>query len=235
MSDAPHSLLPADVHEPHIGLKPHRGRARPFFRAGAGCPAADQQPSHPPPLLYAPSGWADLPAAGVGHPRAARRRGPGGSLRQWNTPTRVMVAGPWPGGPVAVGQGQLARRAGPGEGRIATRCWCWISSRNICNATRAIWAICRRPGRLAAQQPRPARGAVFREGLASVDATCAGHVLSPFGLHHHRNTWTGSAPGGYRGPARRTGANAKRPWDRLLDDLAPATREVRRPPSSGRH
>ena len=58
MSDAPHSLLPADVHEPYIGLKPYTEaeRDRFFGRERDAQLLINKLFSHPLTLLYAPSG-----------------------------------------------------------------------------------------------------------------------------------------------------------------------------------
>jgi len=58
MSDAPHSLLPADIHEPYIGLKPYTEaeRDRFFGRERDAQLLINKLFSHPLTLLYAPSG-----------------------------------------------------------------------------------------------------------------------------------------------------------------------------------
>ncbi|WP_347248371.1 hypothetical protein [Zoogloea sp.] len=234
MSDAPHSLLPADVHEPYIGLKPYTEaeRDRFFGRERDAQLLINKLFSHPLTLLYAPSGVGKtslLRALVIPELRAEEAQVV--YFDKWNTPDPCdAVAQAVAGGPVAAGQGQLAEAARAALGRDSSTLVLVLDqfeeylqryAGDLGNLPAALGALLRSSLDLRVVLS-------FREEfLASVDACLRGHVLALFASTYHlEHLDRERAREAIAAPARRYGGECEEALvDRLLDDLAPGDPE----------
>jgi hypothetical protein len=192
MSDAPHSLLPADVHEPYIGLKPYTEaeRDRFFGRERDAQLLINKLFSHPLTLLYAPSGVGKtslLRALVIPELRAEEAQVV--YFDKWNTPDPCdAVAQAIAGSPQAPGSGQLVDAARVALSRDDSTLVLVLDqfeeylqryAGDLGHLPVALGALLRTPLDLRVVLS-------FREEfLASVDACLRGHVLSLFASTYH--------------------------------------------------
>ena len=234
MSDAPHSLLPADIHEPYIGLKPYTEaeRDRFFGRERDAQLLINKLFSHPLTLLYAPSGVGKtslLRALVIPELRAEEAQVV--YFDKWNTADPCdAVAQSMAGGPVASGQGQLAEAARLALARDGSTLVLVLDqfeeylqryAGDLGNLPAALGALLRSTLDLRVVLS-------FREEfLASVDACLRGHVLALFASTYHlEHLDRDRAREAIAAPAGRFGGECEEALvTRLLDDLAPGDPE----------
>lgn len=234
MSDAPHSLLPADIHEPYIGLKPYTEaeRDRFFGRERDAQLLINKLFSHPLTLLYAPSGVGKtslLRALVIPELRAEEAQVV--YFDKWNTADPCdAVAQSMAGGPVASGQGQLAEAARLALARDGSTLVLVLDqfeeylqryAGDLGNLPAALGALLRSTLDLRVVLS-------FREEfLASVDACLRGHVLALFASTYHlEHLDRDRAREAIAAPAGRFGGECEEALvSRLLDDLAPGDPE----------
>ncbi|MBL8451768.1 MAG: hypothetical protein JNK97_03405 [Zoogloea sp.] len=234
MSDAPHSLLPVDVHEPYIGLKPYTEveRDRFFGRERDAQLLINKLFSHPLTLLYAPSGVGKtslLRALVIPELRAEEAQVV--YFDKWNTPDPCdAVAHAIAGSPLAPGAGQLVDAARVALARDDSTLVLVLDqfeeylqryAGDLGHLPAALGALLRTPLDLRVVLS-------FREEfLASVDACLRGHVLALFASTYHlEHLDRERAREAIAAPARRFGGVCDEELvDRLLDDLAPGDPE----------